>query len=256
VYEFGNPVTKYQSIKSFTKQTNLFDLDYFEGDAKRKFEYNCSKIETHYPKLITSIESEGRLNDEGTDLLTHYLPSLLCRSVPFRTWVEQLISHKETRLKFFKEITMFMENGEEKDLLMALNSELDTKFQVNFVMFYVMQFFLEVMSSLNFVLLKDYGNRGWFTTDNPVVHDKKGNHEWTIPPESEFYLPLNPTYCLFVYNSNVESENNLRNLEHQSTHVTNADTHQIVNDIIVKNAIKYIISPVNLGKMDLRTGAT
>ncbi|MEQ9413617.1 MAG: DUF4238 domain-containing protein [Cyclobacteriaceae bacterium] len=256
VYELDNPVTKYEFVKPFTSENNLFDLDFFEGETERKFEENCSAIETHYTRLIKSIQRDNFLNDKYTEVLTHFLPSLLCRNIPFREWVELLIMNNDTREKFFNEITMFKKDGLEKTLLMNLDQKLPVKFQVNFVMFYVMQFFLEVLPSFNFVILKDYKDRGWFTTDNPVVFDKNDNHIWTIPLESEFYLPLNPTYCLYVYHPNGTSENKLRKLGHQTINQTNEETHQLINDKISRNLINFLIAPADMGETDLRNYAT
>ncbi|MEP5610683.1 MAG: DUF4238 domain-containing protein [Cyclobacteriaceae bacterium] len=256
VLELGNPITKHMSIKSFTRETNLFDLELFEGETLRTFEDNCSKIETHYPKLISSIQQEAHLNDKYVEFLIHFLPSLLCRNIPFRHWVEQLTTLKETRLKFFNEITMFMDDEVEKKLLTTLKSNLDIKYQVNFVMFYVMQFLFKVLSGCTFVLLQADEDRAWFTTDNPVVFDRQNNYEWTIPPESEFYLPLNPEFCVFAYNPKVDSHNKLRRLTHQSITKLDAKTHKMVADKIAYNQIKYLISPLDLGKIDLREKAT
>lgn len=249
--EIGNPMTRHEFIKSFTKETNLFDLNFFDGETVRLFEDNCCRIETHYPRLISSIERDGKLTDKYTELLTHYLPSLLCRSVPFRKWVEQLILHDETRLKFFREITMFMDDEEEKGLLISLKKSLDVTFQINFVMFYVMQHFLKVLPSFNFVLLKDFDCGGWCTTDNPVVFDKNNHYEWTIPLESEFYLPLTPAYCLFLYHPKFDGNNNLRKLEHQSLNNIDEQTHQRVTEKISYNLIKYLIFPSDVGRTNL-----
>lgn len=248
VYELGNSITRYEYIKKFTKETNLFNLDYFDGEIKTLFETNCSKIETHYPHLIKSIEKEGKLIPKSKELLIQYVPSLMCRNIPFRNWVTDLISHKSTRNKFFNEITMFEPTKSDYKTLASLNQELDIKFQVNFVMFSVMEFCIQLLSNFNFVILKDFDNRGWFTSDNPVVFNNKNNHTWTVPLESEFILPLNPTYCLYIYHPDY----NENIYDDCSANQINSREHKYISDQISKNAQKYIIFPEDLGSEDLQ----
>lgn len=252
VMELGNPITQMKYVKSFTKENNLFNLDLFNGRSRTLFEDNCQKIETHYPKLLKSLDRENILVNEGRQLLIQFIPSLLCRSVPFRKLVELLISNDITREKFFKEITTFEVTLSHLKTLKSLNKDLDLRFQTNFVMFSIMEFFLTALQDFSFVILKDTHNGGWITSDNPVFHDKQGNNVYTLPLESEFYFPLSPTYCLFVFYQKVKGTNILRKMEDKSINEIDTPTYELITHKLAQNALKYVIYPVDMGIIDLR----
>ena len=61
VYEKGIPLTKIKSIKSFSKEYNIFDIPLLSQDDpdKRIFETNCAKLENFYPKVIENLNNSS-----------------------------------------------------------------------------------------------------------------------------------------------------------------------------------------------------
>lgn len=107
---------------------------------------------------------------------------------------------------------MFKET-EELTNLKSLLKNLDKDFQLNVVIGVLMNYLVRVFRAFKFIILRDYNNRGWPTSDNPVILDKQGNYSWIVPIEAEIYLPLSKDFCLFMYNKNSEIHTNpLRNL--------------------------------------------
>ena len=253
VYERGNPITQLKNIKSFTKENNIFDLRYYTGATRTLFEDNCQKIETHYPSFLKSLYNNGFVDIDYKVMLSHFIPSLLCRGIPFRNEIKSLLKDDESRKLLFEEITMFETTKERFNSLTLLDPALDIDFQVNFVMICVMNFFSFIFSKFKYILLKNFDQRGCFTSDNPVIHERMGNYQWLIPFESEIYFPINRDYLLFLFNPKYKFDQPLRELPDNQINQIDDKVHDQITHKIFKNSYIFTISPFDMGKIDLRT---
>ena len=122
VLEIGNPITQYKKIKSFTKETNLFDTNLADKDFSRYFEEYSQKVETHYPKVIRGIDTTSALDNFGRNHLIYFVSNLFIRQIKTREhFLIPILKSKNVRKKLFNEITLFSESP---DLLKAVLEEI------------------------------------------------------------------------------------------------------------------------------------
>ena len=87
VHEIGNPGVHEKSIKSFTKETNIFDVTLFDDEIpeiRRYFESNSSRLENFYPSVIRKIKKKNEIDNLSRSILFQFVPNLLCRTYRFR----------------------------------------------------------------------------------------------------------------------------------------------------------------------------
>jgi hypothetical protein len=249
VSKFGNPRTENVLIENFTKETNIFDLPFNNFELKRHFENTSNIIENRYQTVISNLDNQKRLTPRDKGLLCNFVPNLMCRTQPFRGLIDSLLRTSDTRDKFLNEITLFSDDTQEtKDQLAMLKID----FQLNVAIGTLMNHMVKVLSNYNQVVIKDEGNKGWMTTDNPVYMDRQDHFEWIIPIEAEIYFPLSKDYCLFMYHEKSPSNlNPLRKLEKDKIHNVDFDTFHGITQKVVTNLYEYLIMPVELEETDL-----
>jgi hypothetical protein len=249
VSKFGSPKTENVLIENFTKETNIFDLPFNNFELKRHFEKTSSIIENRYQTVISNLDNQKRLTLNDKRLLCNFVPNLMCRTQPFRGFIDSLLRTSDTREKFLNEITSHSDDKQEtKDLL----AQLEIDFQLNVAIGTLMNYMVKVLSNFNQVVIRSEGNKGWMTTDNPIYMDRRGHFEWIIPIEAEIYFPLSKDYCLFMYNEkSVDNHNYLKKLEQDKIHNVDFDTFQSMTQKIVLNVYEYLIMPIELEETDL-----
>ncbi len=239
--------TDIELIEDFSKEVNIFDLPYDDFKLRRHFENTSGIIETNYETVIKTLTHQKQLIPRHKDLLCHYVANLICRTKPYRDFYNQLLKNEQTRNKFLNEITMFDEASltELKEALDILKAD----FQLNIAIGFLMNHLVRIFRAFNFIILKDYDNRGWFTSDNPVILDKQNNHSWIIPIETEIYFPLSKDYCLFMFHKESEIKTNLlRNCNTNKITQSDEVTHKNICDRTLHNDNEYLIFPAEIGK--------
>lgn len=257
IYSLGNPITDNKFIKSFTAETNIFDITLFGNEApevRRHFENKSSVIETYYPSVIRKIEKKGELDEVSRGVLVNYVSNILCRTEKFRHLLE-LFLQPETRENFFEEISMFSKGDQDLEFLKAINPAFPINKQINLIIGNVMNHLVRIFDSFNMVIVKDFDDRGWFSTDNPVTLDLNNEFDFIIPVKTEVYFPLSKEYCLFMYHPNVMTNNELRKYQHGEIIQATEEMHKWILDKITSNANKFLIFPIELEKTDLREEA-
>ncbi len=237
--------TDTELIDTFSKEINVFDLPYEDFTLRRHFENTSNLIESEYPKVIKTLSNQHQLIPRHKDILCHYVANLICRTKPYRDFFEQLLKNEQTRNKFLTEITMFKEETlpELKEHLHLLKEE----FQLNVAIGSLMNHLVYVFRAFKFIILKDFNNRGWFTSDNPVIIDKQNNYSWVVPVETEIYFPLSKDFCLFMFNKNSEIQDNpLRNFKANKITTTDELTHKTICDRITHNDNHFLIFPTEI----------
>ena len=113
----------------------------------------------------------------------------------------------------------------------------------------LMNHLVQVFRKFQFIILKDFDNRGWFTSDNPVIVDKQNNHSWIVPLETEIYFPLSKDYCLFMFHEDSEIKTNpLRHLTINKISDSDEVTHKSICDRTLHNDNEYLIFPTEIDK--------
>lgn len=249
VYQVGKETTDNILIENFTTETNIFDLPFNDFRLKRHFENTSGIIENYYRKVILNLQNQKQLTQKDKDLLCHFVPNLMCRTEPFRTFIYSLLKSSDTRDKFLNEITLL--TGENKDIKSQL-SELKIEFQLNVAICTLMNHMVTVLRDFQQVVIKDCDNNGWLTTDNPVFMDKKKHFEWIIPIEAEIYFPLSRDFLLFMYNDKSElCENKLRQLKVDKVNEVDFLTFEGIKDKVSMNFKEYMIMPFEFANSDV-----
>lgn len=245
-WKIGDEYTSYQSIKKFTKELNIFDLPSRDIKVKRTFEDFNGTLETHYPNVIKEIKINRKLSERALAILAQFMINLLCRSVPFRDMIEHLL-RSEKRDYFLKEITYY-HNDKGRQLTETLkNIKID--YQLNLVIFSVWYYYVNTLTSSNFdyVLIEDFDNRGWVTTDNPVIIKNSINEATLFSRETEIYFPISKDYCIYIDHRYYDRSNRLRGPNSQELITADDQLHNKIMDVIWRNAYKYVIYPTDIG---------
>lgn len=246
--KLGEKFTANKSIKSFTKELNIFDLPVQDIKLKRLFENYTSEIETYYPRIILAIKNNEKLSERELLILYQLMISIFCRTERFMEMIYQFLSSGK-REYFLSEVTYYFEEHE-KTLIIDNLKKYDIHLQVNFILFAVCIYFARKLTSsdFDFVILKGRPEKGWFTTDNPVVLLNSINRETLLSKETEIYFPLSKDYCLYIDHSDYNRSNILRGTNGEEVAETNEENHDRITKLIVANPCQYLIFPFDMGR--------
>lgn len=258
VLEVGNPVTQYKKIRSFTKETNLFDTTLADPNHSRYFENYSQKIETDYPDVINDLKINSLLSPSSRNQLVHFVANLFIRQSKTREYfLIPILEDKAIRTKLFNDITITSDNPNLTKLVLeeiAIDTEGSIQDKLNLIAIEIWRHLNIIFNQFTFVILKAQDGTGWFTSDNPVIVDTRDNVEaWIIPPQAEIYFPISPEYLLFMHNHRVISTNPLTLLPREIVTIATPEIqHEIMMNQISKSADKYHISCTDLGIVDVR----
>jgi uncharacterized protein YutE (UPF0331/DUF86 family) len=239
VQKIGNKKTENVLIKDFTTETNIFDLPIDDFEIKRHFENLSGEVENFYRTVISNLHNQKMLTGKNKDVLNHFVANLLCRTNPFRTFINDLLSDNESRELLIKEVTMYSNDADNNKMVLE---HFGIDYQLNIFIGTVMNHLVHVFRNFKKVIIRDYQNHGWITTDNPVFIDRQNNYQWLIPIESEIYLPLSKDFCLFMYHPNSELKtNSLRNLRTDKVNTISFDKFESISLEIGRNFYEYLI---------------
>lgn len=250
VYKVGNKKTENLLISSFTAEFNIFDAPYGDIEFRRNFEIQCGKIESFYPTIISNLTHQKKLTEKNIEVLCHFIASLLCRSISFTDFIQKILRYEPARKRFVDEISMFKE--ENKLLLENIFNLVPVELQLNTILGSITQHLVEVLRCFDFVVIEKSSEIAWGTTDNPVVIDKNGNHEWLLSPDSEIFLPLSRDFCLFAFHQEgVNKENPLRLLKSSTVNKVSFEEFEIIHEKIISNIFKYFVMPIEIEDTEL-----
>jgi hypothetical protein len=239
ILEIGKTETENIRVNDFTIETNIFDLPFEDFEIRRGFENMSNQIENHYNILISNLHNQKQLNSKDTKFLYFFVANILCRTNPFRNFINGLLTDNLTREKFISEISHF--SNDKKDIEFVLNY-FEKENQLNIILETIMHYLANVFKHFNKVFIKDFNNIGWLTTDSPVHLDTQGKYGVLIPIESEIYLPLSKDFCLFMYHPSSEIQTNpLRSLKKDKINEIDFDTFDKVTKKITFDYDKYLV---------------
>jgi hypothetical protein len=244
IFDHAKNHTEDVSIKEFNYAINEFDLPSHDYKEKRHFELTAGKIEGMYKMVLNSIKNQRLLKQKHEDILRHFSSSLIVRSERHRSFFSEMLGDQKVRDRFLEEVTLFDKTNTPEDIKLAF-SVLDSSMHLPLIQGILANHLVRVFRSFNAIILKDFDNRGWFTSDDPVCIDYQDNYSWLIPPEAEIYLPLSRELCLFLYNDHVQTKNTnpLRKLKINKIHPLNEYTHDTITKKIILNRNKSLIVP-------------
>src|SRR5882724_9377127 len=223
-------------IRDFAVTVNEFDYPDESYTIRKHFETTAGLVEGKYKMVLNTIKHQNRLTPRHEDIMRHFISSLICRSEVYRRFFTDLLADERTQDKFIEEISLFdeYEIPEIKEAVRSLEPEI----RLPLVTGQVANHLVRVLRSFKAVVLKDFGGRGWFTSDNPVCIDCQNNFSWIIPLEAEIYLPLSSEYCLLLYHEKSErQENPLRKLApNRICSLTEQMHDQITGKIVVNRS--------------------
>lgn len=250
VHKVGNKTTENVLIKDFTAETNIFDLPVDDFEIKRHFENLSSEVENFYRTVISNLHNQKMLTGKNKDVLNHFVANLLCRTNPFRNFLTDLLNNVETRDHLISEVTMYSNDAYANKKVL---NHFHTDFQLNIFIGTVMNHLVHVFRNFKKVIIRDYKNHGWITSDNPVYIDRQNNHQWLIPIEAEIYLPLSKDFCLFMYHPNSTiCHNPLRNLRTDRVNTVNFEIFEDLSFKVGRNFHEYLIFCTEIEQTELR----
>lgn len=254
VYQVGKKTTDNILIEEFTAETNIFDLPVNDIKIQRHFENTSNIVENRYRTVISNLHNQKRLTPKDNDLLCHFVPNLMCRTEPFRNFIDSLLRTSDTRDKFLNEITLLSDDNKE---IKPILSMLKIDYQLNFAIGVLMEHMVKVLRNFQQVVIRDCENKGWLTTDNPVYMDRQGHFEWILPIEAEIYFPLSKDFCLYMFHDKSEqNQNKLRQLKVNAVNRVDFPTFENMTNMIVRNFKEYMIMPVELENTELTGDST
>ena len=239
VLKIGDKITENVLIDKFTTEINIFDLPVDNFEIKRHFENLSSQVENFYRTVISNLQNQKMLTGKNKDVLNYFVANLLCRSNPFRDFLTALLNNNETRDRLIEEVTIFSNDSEgTRKFLTHFGKDI----QLNIFIGYVMNHLVYVLSKFKKVIMRDYNNKGWITSDNPVYIDRQNNHQRLVPIEAEIFLPLSKEFCLFMYNPNSTINTNpLRKLRIDKVNTVSFETFEEISYKVARNYYEYLI---------------
>jgi hypothetical protein len=132
---------------------------------------------------------------------------------------------------------------ETSELFIRLNG-LSADEGINRMLMFFISHLLERLWYFEITYFKAHDDKGWFSSDNPVVMNSKPDGIEMLPPDSVLYFPLTPTYLAFIhYKKSQDTTNPFRKYESNKIHEVNDEEMDILTKIILNNASNYIICP-------------
>ncbi|MBP2282491.1 hypothetical protein H4V97_000809 [Flavobacterium sp. CG_23.5] len=226
-------------IKDFTAETNIFDLPIDDFEIKRHFENLSGQVENFYRTVISNLHNQKRLTPKDKDVLNHFVANLLCRTQPFRNFISECLNDSESRNFLIDEVTIYSDDTEANKFIL---NHFEKNHHLNLVIGTVMNHLVHVFRHFKKVIMRDYKNLGWLTTDNPVRVERLGINPWIIPLEAEIYLPLSKDFCLFMYHPESELHANpLRKLRIDKVNILSFDEFNKISLDNARNFYEYLI---------------
>lgn len=245
-FEWGQVGLRNEFIRKFTTEVNLFDLPSYLFQNHRVFEENTSRIESEYKKLINNLTYQQRLTGKDEYVLYLFVASILCKTKHFRQQIDTFLKDPRCRKKLIYEITQLSRQYTE-NLLNAILDLSNPKDHLNIITNIILEDISYKLTYFDYIIIEDYDNYGWITTDNPVYIDQQNNYNFILPIESEIYLPLSKNFCLFMFNQDSKLKSNpLRELTIKRINKVDFLLFDKVSKIIYSNLYRYLILPLDL----------
>lgn len=244
----GERFTRQKSIKSFTAETNVFDIESDDANIRRVFETLNTALDDKYNAVVNDLENNGRLTEETDAYLIQFTANLICRSDFWREWTWGMLHHdnrpnvvKVILWYYFKDKISFEEL--EKEPLFRLLADGNPEAVINrFLMFFTGHLLLR-LQHYEIVILQTSDERPWFSSTNPVVLENRVGKFEILEKESEIYFPLSPKYLAYMHcQLSSDKANPLRTYEANMVHHATKEQSEEIMKKIMDNAFnEYVL---------------
>lgn len=257
VFQKGDNFTRQKSIKSFTAETNVFDIESEDDRFTRVFESMNGDLENLYHEMLNELSKNDKVSDKCWEIIVQLTPNIMVRSDFWRDFVTGILEteHKET----FLDITLSVHTKSKEELTelkkkyfyKVISKEEITQTIINRILIHFMNYFFHHLKRFDLVILKAPEGKGFFSSDNPV--NFKPNQEegklGMFSKDTEVFFPLSDRFLAYFYHKNSTQKNPLfRNLENRGIYnvediLTDDEYKKFINDEIVLSSDKLIIFP-------------
>jgi hypothetical protein len=111
----------------------------------------------------------------------------------------------------------------------------------------VMDHIMNKLSHFDYVIVREYANRGWITSDNPVVLNNNISENSIFSINTELYFPLSKEYCIFFSHPNANKKYNiLRSYKSRTIIDATEEIQEMIYEKIRINADKLIFFPLKI----------
>lgn len=231
-----------KSIESITTERNLFDSDVNPGfeHGARDMERMFSQLETHYPRLVESVESRAKFEHKDRINLVALICSLLIRSKHMGLRVAGSLNQPDNH-HFINELTRQLESLAQVHFKHFLLNATHAKNRLNIALLAMMQNLYWLFFSYEMVFVHTDHPDGWWTTDEPVVYRYDLNDGRIFSDDTELYLPLTPTVLLFMHHRNSKvTEGRLRGFVDGAHVDASIDEYGAIRQLILNNRSEFI----------------
>lgn len=204
-FDINNRQVRISSVNKFPTENNFYDVPEF-GEAKQLLEEFFRNIEGEYATLLKRVfpRIEDRQNTQGNTepiLLTEDRNELATQ------FAMQIVRTRAFR-HFYQNVYRTMKEGFPwADIPDYTNSDFQRLHTTEIMSFKLANFYANLLSDRNWVILINRSDTSFFTSDNPGIFiNHSENLSEPISPVSEevtFYMPLSPKVAVELYHKSI-----------------------------------------------------
>lgn len=227
-----------KSIASLTTEMNAFDMTGMPSDMLKFLEEKFGEVETPYDANLKRI-TQGQFTAEDHQYLAAFIGSLLVRSERFRAMIAFMLQDPDVT-ESLRAIGKHSDPAHVEPLITIVNG-LNGRHRMNPVLGMAWEYVQHKLLAMKCVFIRAHADRGWLTTDNPVVLKHNISRRSLLTRDTDVYFPLNPEVCMYMYNPDAEfAFNPLRGYDHGTFLQSEEWIHWTIQEFIADNVGRYI----------------
>ena len=250
MHKIGQMWISQKFIESFLRENNVFDIISSDSKVASNLEDLNQELENLYNQIIIEIDQKGKLNEENLLFLLQYISDILCRSTFWRRWVEGMLNHpnKENFIRtiYAPHVSHSIQNQEmtkeEVNEFVTQLIKLPTDEALNRVLLIFIEYLYFKLFYFDYYFLEAPKNRGWYTSDNPVILKIDNENKDLMGKNSEIIFPLSKD--ILVYLHHIDNQNlilDTTTLSPKQNTKVNLETYDQIMKMIIYNAVKFVV---------------
>lgn len=247
VLKRGEKSTRQKSIKSFTIETNVFDIDSNDPRIPRMFETLNSELENEYNNIISELDTNQALSDKGYAFILQLIANLICRSDYWRDWVLGMLNHKNKENWLRIILGHLCKDNEEFKALdtkphFRILADSSPEEVINRVLLFFADHYMHRLWNYDLVFIRSHDEKPWFTSTNPIVMHQRTQKNEIFNKDSEIYFPLSPKYLAYLhYSKSDDKENPLRKIERNTMINADDEQNESLQKVIMENPSDFVL---------------